>query len=80
VTVKSKEENSLDCCLDFVQEFSLWRGRGRGGAEGEGRGNGSQGIETDIPSDFSVFTFFPLALLFPSNRGTEKRKKHVNIF
>ena len=24
VTVNSKEENSQDFCLDFVQEFTLW--------------------------------------------------------
>ncbi len=26
VTVNSKEENPEDFCLDFVQEFSLWKG------------------------------------------------------
>jgi hypothetical protein len=26
VTVNSKEKNSSDFCLDFVQEFGLWKG------------------------------------------------------
>ncbi len=26
VTVNSKEKNSKDFCLDFVQEFGLWKG------------------------------------------------------
>jgi hypothetical protein len=26
VTVNSKEENSEDFCMDFVQEFGLWTG------------------------------------------------------
>jgi hypothetical protein len=46
-------------------------GRGRGGREG---GNGSQGIETDILSDFSVFTIFPCSLI-PLKQGHREKKK-----
>jgi hypothetical protein len=37
VTVKSKEENSCDFRLDFVQEFGLWRGSGEFMREGKGK-------------------------------------------